>query len=44
MCIRDSAITAAVPMIMAKAVNKDLSKLVFMESKAELTDSSMIIF
>jgi hypothetical protein len=38
------AITAAVPMMMASAVNKDLSKLALIASIAEFIDSSMIIF
>ena len=33
-------ITAAVPIIIAKAVKKDLTPLVFMEDMADLIDSS----
>ena len=35
-----NAITAAVPIMMAKAVRIDLNKLAFIASNAEATDSS----
>ena len=38
-----TAITAAVPMIIAKAVKNDLIPFVLMEDMADLTDSSIKI-